>query len=116
LIFLPSIIGLDGFDGGFAMIAISIMLFLPTGITVMVIYKKRARLLNLLLSGENLIAYWQYGIEEWQKYAEEEYLRNKANKKIMFIILLVISAIVGILFLIIAEDKEAALVVVGVLV
>lgn len=116
LLILPPIIGLDGFNGGFALQFISVALIIPIGITTAIMYRKRANALTKILNGQELITYWKYGKEEWLKYAEDEYARDKSDKNIIFIILIIISAVVMSVFFVAAKDKHAALIVAMVLI
>lgn len=71
------------------------------------LYRKRANALKSIVNGTELIAYWKYDKSQWLKYTEEEYKRDKEDKNILFIILIVISTIViGAMFFL-KEDKFA---------
>ena len=96
-IFAPEIFGIKGFDGGFAISFVCIFLAI-IGIIVMVIYSGRARLLNRILSGENILAHWTYSSEEWMKYTEKEYKEEKQSKKGLAIVISVIALLMGIVF------------------
>jgi len=96
-IFAPEIFGIEGFDGGFAISFVCIFLAI-TGIIVIVIYSGRARLLNRILSGENILAHWTYSPEEWRKYTEKEYEEEKQLKKGLFFVISGIAVLTGIIF------------------
>jgi len=96
-IFAPEIFGIKGFDGGFAISFVCIFLAI-IGIIVIVIYSGRARLLNRILSGENILAHWTYSSEEWMKYTEKEYKEEKQSKKGLAIVISVIALLMGIVF------------------
>ena len=96
-IFAPEIFGIKGFDGGFAISFVCIFLAI-IGIIVIVIYSGRARLLNRILSGENILAHWTYSPEEWTKYTEKEYKEEKQSKKGLAIVISGIALLMGIIF------------------
>ncbi len=96
-IFAPEIFGIEGFDGGFAISFVCIFLAI-IGIIVMVIYSGRARLLNRILSGENILAHWTYSPEEWRQYTEEEYKEEKQSKKGLAVLISAIALLMGIVF------------------
>jgi uncharacterized membrane protein (DUF373 family) len=96
-IFAPEIFGIKGFDGGFAISFVCIFLAI-IGIIVIVIYSGRARLLNRILSGDNILAHWTYSPEEWTKYTEKEYKEEKQSKKGLAIVISAIALLMGIVF------------------
>jgi hypothetical protein len=96
-IFAPEIFGIKGFDGGFAISFVCIFLAI-IGVIVLVIYSGRARLLNRILSGENILAHWTYSPEEWTKYTEKEYKEEKQSKKGLAIVISGIALLMGIVF------------------
>jgi len=105
-IFAPHIFGMDELKGGFAISAISFIVAI-TGIIVSVIYTKRARLLDRILDGDNLLAHWTYSQEEWNQYAENEFQTEKNEKRVLFYIVAGFALFFGILFFIF--DREAGL-------
>jgi Ca2+/Na+ antiporter len=98
-IFAPELFGLELFSGGAAISAICILLAI-SGLIVAVIYTARARKLDKVLKGSNLLAHWTYSQEEWQLYTEEEYKRQKEGNKGLFIMIAVISLVIGIIYFI----------------
>lgn len=102
-IFAPSMFGMDGMDGGFA-ISFAAIVFAITGIVVTVMYFRRAGALDNIVNGENLLAHWTYTAEEWQKYMEEEIAEFQAEKTRLFIMIAVISAVVGVGFYLFHRD------------
>jgi hypothetical protein len=103
-IFAPSIFGMDGFDGGFALAAFSLIAAITT-LIVSIMYQGRASALDRILSSKDLLAHWKYDPVEWQDYAEKEYVRAKQDKWNMFKLVAIISAVVGIGFVIFARDS-----------
>jgi hypothetical protein len=107
-IFVPSIIGLEGFDGGFAISTLAFFMAL-TGVIVVIVYLLRARTLDRMFQGDNLLTHWTYTSEEWSKYTEQEYKTEKYGKWKLFFLVAGIALFIGIVFFII--DNEAGLVV-----
>lgn len=105
-IFAPHIFGMDELGGGFAISALSIMVAI-TGIIVTVIYARRARLLDRILDGENLLAHWTYSRQEWNQYAEKEFQTEKKEKRMLFYMVAGFALFFGILFFIF--DREGGL-------
>jgi len=96
-IFAPEFFGLKMFSGGAAISAVCILLAI-TGLIVALVYTARAGKLGKILNGSGLLAHWTYSQDEWQQYAEEEYQRQKSSSKGLFIIIAVISLVIGIVF------------------
>lgn len=103
LVFLPSIIGLDGFDGGFAISFISGFLVIMS-LIVILIYRSRANQLDKILSGVGRIAVWKYMPEEWNRFVTIDFEEEKKTKKFLFILISVISIVIGIILWIALED------------
>jgi hypothetical protein len=102
-IFNTAIFGIDGFDGGFALASVSILIFIM-GIIVMAIYFPRAKVLDKMLRGENLLAHWTYSENEWRAYAEREHREQVELNRGMFLMIAIIAVIVGVIFVIIEPD------------
>jgi hypothetical protein len=96
IIFLPAMIGLDGFDGGFAMSAGGLMVAL-TGFIAAGIYFRLARNVDSIMRNVDVLAYWTYSPEEWKQYTEEEHKEDAAAKRGLFFLIAIISVIVGII-------------------
>jgi hypothetical protein len=103
-IFNTALFGIDGFDGGFALAFVSIFVFIM-GIIIMVIYFRRAKALDKMLLGENLLAHWSYGANEWRAYAEREHREQAEVNRGMFIMISVIAVIVGVIFVLVVPDS-----------
>ena len=100
MIFLPGIIGMDGFNGGFALAFFGVFVII-VGIISLFFFNRFARLSGSILKKENIIAHWTYSPGEWQQYIEEEHSEDKTDKRHLFIMVAVISVVVGIVMLII---------------
>lgn len=103
LIFLPSIIGLDGMDGGFAISFISVFLVISS-LIVILIYRSRAKQLDSILAGEGRIAVWKYSPEEWERFTTIDFVEEKKAKNFLFKLVSVICVIVGIILWIVIQD------------
>jgi hypothetical protein len=103
-IFAPSIFGMDGMNGGYAISFIS-LIFAITSLVVAIMYKGRAAALDRILKGENRLAHWTYDPAEWQAYTEKEYATEKKDKRNLFYLVAVISLVVGVGFIIAHPDS-----------
>jgi len=112
LFFSPGFLGIDGFDGGFAISFVS-LLAAVIGIIVALYYFSLASKLDGILRGEGVLARWTYSPEFWREYTEKEYAEEKTEKKGLFIMVSVIALIVGFVFVLV--DSEAGLFVFAVM-
>ena len=97
IVFIPGLIGMDGFNGGFALAGGGVFVGI-FGIIGTIIYARLAGRLDQLLKKENQLAHWTYTPEEWRAYTERDYVEDKAGKKGLFILVSVIAVIVGVIF------------------
>jgi hypothetical protein len=102
-IFAPSIFGMDGMNGGFAISFLSLVAAI-TSLVVAIMYQGRASALDRILRGENRLVHWTYDPVEWQAYAEKEYATEKREKRNLFYLVAVISLVVGFGFTIAHPD------------
>lgn len=103
VIFAPSIFGMDGPNGGFAISFLSLVAAI-TMLIVAIMYQGRASALGRIFKGENLLAHWKYDPVEWRAYAEKEYIIEKRDKRNLFYLVAVISLVVGVGFTIAHPD------------
>jgi membrane protein YdbS with pleckstrin-like domain len=101
--FVPSIIGLDGFDGGFAM-SFTAGFMVIISLVVIFIYRSRAKQLDKILKGEGRIAVWRYSQEEWVRFIAADFEDEKKIKKSLFIVVSVIAIIVGTITMFVYEN------------
>lgn len=113
-IFLPGLIGLEGFDGGFAVSVIAFMLAV-TGVIVAIVYMRRASALDKIFDGKGLLAHWTYPREEWIEYAKQERQREKSTKKALFLLIAVIALVTGAGFWLFTRDSAGGWVFVSML-
>ena len=93
---IPYYTGLDGNDGGFALITVCLAVFTVAMICAVVFrwmsYKEKK-----ILNGENL-AHWTYTDDEWRKFADAEQVVDAAGMRATFVFGIVFSAICAIGF------------------
>jgi hypothetical protein len=97
IIFIPGIIGLDGFDGGFAL-SFGGLIVAIFGVIGTIIYIRLASRLDQILKKENQLAHWTYTTEEWKDYTEKEHAEDIGVKKMLFLLIAAIAIIVGIAY------------------
>lgn len=95
--FAPGFLGIDGFDGGFAMSFASLLIFI-IGIIMALIYFSLAGKLDRILRGEGVLSHWTYSPEYWREYAEKEYAEEKSEKKGIFLLVSGFALFFGFLF------------------
>lgn len=104
LIFVPSIIGMDGMNGGFALSFIAIFLsitFMITSVVFFIMAKKFSAAIN----DDNIILHWVYEKSEWMKFSKTEFVSQKKEKLSLFILITVISFAVLATFSIVVRDS-----------
>jgi len=104
MIVLPIPLGLDELHGGFAVGFLGFIL-LPASVMTGIICVQRARQLDRLVSGENLIAHWKYSAEEWKQYIETEHRSGKRERWRLFYLITVITVIVCFAFAIFRPES-----------
>lgn len=104
MIFIPETIGIDGFEGGFAISFISIIIALTAAIVGFMFYGWASKV-SRIQRGEGILAHWVYTPEFWANYTEKEYQEEKAEKKGLFLIITAFALFFGILFWVL--DQEA---------
>jgi hypothetical protein len=104
LIFVPELVGIDGFDGGFAISFISILVAI-VAVIVGAMYIGYAGKLEKILRGEGILAHWTYTSELWAEYTQKEYRGEKTEKKGLFLLVSGFALFFGVLFWVL--DSEA---------
>lgn len=112
--FLPSLLGIDGMEGGFAIMTLSGFLTM-TGIIVILVYRSRARLVDKILDGEGRIAQWKYSPDEWYKFIERDFDEEKKAKKNLFYLVAAISVLIGFILMILVKDPLILLIILGII-
>lgn len=114
-IFAPSIFGMDGFDGGFAVSFIS-MVFTITAFVTVIFFAQRAKQAERILTGENRLAHWEYPEKAWRAYTENQLNTDKNDKRNLFLVMAGLFAIAIVVVLIIGGEAgpAVALVLLGI--
>jgi len=97
MVFGPGIIGVDGFEGGFAISFIGLFIAI-LGLVVAGFYFQQANILGGILRGEGLLIHWTFDDEMWKEYTRKEYAEEISEKKGLFVIVSVFALFFGFLF------------------
>ncbi len=112
-VFVPSMLGIDGMDGGYG-ISFLAGFMVMAGLIVIVVYRARAKQMDKILKGEGRLAVWRYTPEEWTRFVLADYLDEKREKKNLYIMLVVIGLIVGLLMTVVLQSPVLLMVVGGI--
>jgi hypothetical protein len=104
LILSPALIETGAGDWVFALMFFAIV-FGITAFIVAIMYTRRASLVERMLQRQNLLAYLTYSPEQRNDYAAKEHEENKREKRNMFIMIAVISAVICAIMAIIIQDS-----------
>lgn len=107
---LPIMELVDVMNGGGAMLLVGLLLFIM-GWVIFALFRKRALLLDRMLQGKELLAYWEYSPEEWSDFTKEAFEERKSANKATFLLIAVISVVVMGLFMLAMGFDEASLLV-----
>ncbi|MBD2189414.1 hypothetical protein [Pseudanabaena mucicola] len=94
VMFLPSLLEMDGMEGGFAIAFIALFIAI-TAAVVTVFFWGNAKALDQLLQGRNLLAHWTYTETEWERYIATEQQEQVAEKSQLLLIVGVWSLLIG---------------------
>lgn len=83
LCFLPAVADIDGMDGGFALIFISIVVFLTALITALLFFTRGLEFARLVKKADNFLAEWQVPEPLWRDIIERQFEEQKANNWIL---------------------------------
>ena len=86
IMFVPAILGMEGMAGGYAVVVLGIVVLI-TGIVAFFVYTWRAKKLDDMLNGKNLLVHWTYTQDEWQRYTEKAHEEKKSAHKTLFLII-----------------------------
>jgi len=113
-VFIPSWLGIEGMDGGFGLSFLAGFAVI-VGLIVIVVYRQRARQMDKILSGEGRMALWRYTTEEWIRFVSEDFKIEKTEKRNLFLLILIISLIIGILMLAVIKDPIIMIIIAGII-
>ena len=111
---IPFWIGMDGMQGGFGL-SFLFGFMVMVGLIVILIYHGRAKQMDKILSGEGRIAVWHYTPDEWMRFVAADFEDEKRTRKNLFIMVVVISLIVGMLLMVVIQDALILLVIAGII-
>lgn len=115
LMFLPSVIGLDGMNGGFALSFVAGFMVICS-VVVIVMYRSRARQLDKILAGEGRLALWRYAPEEWMRFVAKDFESEKKLKGMLFKLIAGVSVVIGILLTANSRDFLFIPIILGIIV
>jgi hypothetical protein len=84
-IVLPSLLGVDGMSGGYALGFLGLF-FLIIGLVTALVYARRVQTLGRILAGEGILARWTYTDEQGEQQTESEYRRWRGHNRGLFLI------------------------------
>jgi len=108
MILYPIISGMNGPNGGFALMFLGLIVTISFFISSLVFFFQGMQF-NAAITSPDTLAKWTYSKEEWKKYYELEYIRDKKDKRIIFYIASGFSIVIGIVFLIFTKEPAGAL-------
>ena len=91
---------MDGMSGGYAVMFVSLFLSI-TAFVVALLFFTRARTMDEILGGKNLLAYWIYPAEETRKSAEREFVNyRESNRALLYVVggFLLIAILIMVIF------------------
>jgi predicted membrane channel-forming protein YqfA (hemolysin III family) len=100
---LPSLVGMNGMAGGYALAFVSGFLAL-CGILIAAVFAARARVLRRLLSGQGVLAHWTYQSEDRADHVDRELAEERRGSWTLFLVILGFCLIIGVGFLIADPD------------
>lgn len=112
--FITGYSGLDGMDGGYALIVIFGFLALSAVVTA-IVYIPRAREFNRLISNLNPLAHWTYTDQEWNDFIKEDLKEMIAVNKATLRLVIIISIVVCALLLLVYRDNVFVLIIAGII-
>lgn len=86
------------FVGGFAVIV---------GIITFACMSRPLKVLKGMVSGDDVVAHWQYDAEQWQTFVGDEYEKNRKQMKHVFVLVFGIAVVVLAGFVLIERDAES---------
>ncbi|PKP02890.1 MAG: hypothetical protein CVU11_10460 [Bacteroidetes bacterium HGW-Bacteroidetes-6] len=99
LFFMPSMAGIDGMNGGFALQVFGFFIFITT-IIVVVIYGRMANMYARLAKFESILAHWQIGTAEYARFIKYDIEKNIVGYRLMRKIISIITLVVGLILII----------------
>jgi len=101
---LPSLVGMSGMAGGYAIAFVS-GFFALVALIAAAVFWARARVLARLLSGQGVLVHWTYPDADRKKHTREELAEEQKGSWVLFLIIAAFCLVIGIGFFI--ADPEA---------
>jgi hypothetical protein len=108
-ILAPFLLDVDGLEGGFAVALICFFVAI-TGLIVIVLYQGRAKTLDSILSGSELLAHWTYSPEAWKNYTEIDFRKDAHAKWSLYRLVMVLAVVVCFVLGLIYQDAWAVMI------
>lgn len=112
--FITGYSGLNGMDGGYALIVIFGFLAL-SAVVKAIVYIPRAREFNRLIRNLNPLAHWTYTDQEWNDFIKEDLKEMIAVNKATLRLVIIISIVVCALLLLVYRDNVFILIIAGII-
>ena len=112
-VFMPSMFGIDGMDGGYGISFLAGFMAM-VGLIVIVVYRSRAKQMDKILKGEGRIALWTYTPEEWMRFVAADFAEEKRTRRNLFIMVAVIALILGVLLTVAVQDALMMFIALGI--
>lgn len=113
--FVPGIAGIDGMDGGFAIITVSGFLVI-CGLVVISVYSHRARQLDKMINNDQNLARWEIEKSLWLQFVELDFSEDRAISKGTFVLVAIISLVIGIALSLLFQDILMLFICLGIIV
>jgi hypothetical protein len=94
LMFLPGLFGVDMMNLGYALAFFGLFLLI-TGLITALIFRARARTMEQLLAGEEVLAHWTYQEFEGQHQVETEYKRLTERNRSLYLVMVFWFVLIG---------------------
>jgi membrane protein YdbS with pleckstrin-like domain len=82
----PSLLGVDGMSGGYALACLGLFVLI-IGLVTALVYAQRVRALRRILSGEGMLARWTYTDAQGKQQTESEYQRWAGHNRALLVIM-----------------------------
>jgi len=113
--FVPGFAGIDGMDGGFAIITVFGFLVI-CGVVVIAVYSHRARQLDKMINNDQNLARWEIEKSLWMQYVSLDFAEDKSISKGTFILIAIISLVIGIALSLLFQDILMLFICLGIIV
>ncbi len=109
---IAHIFGMHDYGGSYPLILLGLLIMGSISIILILYYIRQARLLDRILTGDNLLAHWTYSREEWDRYAETDYRAANRKNREFYYTFSAAALICGILFFVFKQKSVASLFVI----